>query len=284
MNVKSVALKSLFVVFALLSGFVSFIFVISLFVFIFNPSEKSYLYLFLGTLVLTVLFWGITFFIANIDKNKTKEQKIQELKDIATKMPLILASSLITSFYVLIYFFFFSFLTVSKYGKGGWGGEAGQYLIFVFFLIAMSIFGIVMYRVFKTEKQNITLTLYNQFTVLKWSSLIALFFGIWSTFYFYHNKGAGGWFAMIIWDIVLYVVYKLFDKLSNKVQNNIIDNNLNRIIHEKKNKIINQNTYIASSSNISVADELKKFKELLDQGVITQEEFDNQKQKLINKI
>ena len=33
---------------------------------------------------------------------------------------------------------------------------------------------------------------------------------------------------------------------------------------------------------ISVADELKKLKELLDSGVITQDEFNNEKAKLLN--
>lgn len=283
MNIKSVALKSIFIVMVLLSCFISFVFAISLFIFIFNPDDKSFLYMFLGTLLLTALFWGSTFYLANLDKNKTKEQKMQELKDLLTKMPLILASSVITSFYVLIYFFFFGFLTVSKYGKGGWGGDAGQALIWVFLLIAMGIFGTVMYRVFKTEKQDITLTLYNQFTVLKWSSLIALIFGIWSTYYFYHNEGAGGWAAMFVWDFILYVVYKFFDRLSNKAQDSITDSNLNRIIHEKKKNMLNKetNTNPVNIGNSSIADELKKFKELLDQGAITQEEFDNQKKKLI---
>jgi hypothetical protein len=283
MNIKSVALKSIFIVMVLLSCFISFVFAISLFVFIFNPDDKSFLYMFLGTLLLTALFWASTFYLANLDKNKTKEQKIQELKDLLTKMPLILASSVITSFYVLIYFFFFGFLTVSKYGKGGWGGDAGQALIWVFLLIAMGIFGTVMYRVFKTEKQDITLTLYNQFTVLKWSSLIALIFGIWSTYYFYHNEGVGGWAAMFVWDFILYVVYKFFDRLSNKAQDSITDSNLNRIIHEKKKNMLNKetNTKPENIGNSSIADELKKIKELLDQGAITQEEFDNQKRKLI---
>ncbi|MDX1959523.1 MAG: SHOCT domain-containing protein [Leptospiraceae bacterium] len=35
------------------------------------------------------------------------------------------------------------------------------------------------------------------------------------------------------------------------------------------------------NSNLSVADELKKFKELLDAGVLTQEEFDKKKKELI---
>ena len=37
-----------------------------------------------------------------------------------------------------------------------------------------------------------------------------------------------------------------------------------------------------STPAISIADELKKFKELLDLGVITQEEFDNKKKELLN--
>lgn len=38
-----------------------------------------------------------------------------------------------------------------------------------------------------------------------------------------------------------------------------------------------------SESTVNVADELLKFKQLLDAGVITQEEFDAQKQKLLNR-
>jgi hypothetical protein len=40
---------------------------------------------------------------------------------------------------------------------------------------------------------------------------------------------------------------------------------------------------IELKQTISPADELKKFKELLDSGVITQEEFDNQKKKILEK-
>ena len=39
---------------------------------------------------------------------------------------------------------------------------------------------------------------------------------------------------------------------------------------------------IVSQSAVSVADELLKFKQLLDMGVITQEEFETQKKKLLN--
>lgn len=38
-----------------------------------------------------------------------------------------------------------------------------------------------------------------------------------------------------------------------------------------------------SNNNFSLADELLKLKQLLDIGVLTQEEFDEQKNKLLNK-
>ena len=45
---------------------------------------------------------------------------------------------------------------------------------------------------------------------------------------------------------------------------------------EQEKKITNEST-----SSISVADEIKKFKELLDMGAITQEEFDTKKKELL---
>jgi hypothetical protein len=38
-----------------------------------------------------------------------------------------------------------------------------------------------------------------------------------------------------------------------------------------------------SNSNYSVADEIRKLKKLLDEGIITQEEFENQKKKLLEQ-
>ncbi|WP_439022800.1 SHOCT domain-containing protein [Bacillus thuringiensis] len=39
---------------------------------------------------------------------------------------------------------------------------------------------------------------------------------------------------------------------------------------------------LATNATISVADELKKFKELLDMGVITEDEFNAKKKQLLN--
>lgn len=44
---------------------------------------------------------------------------------------------------------------------------------------------------------------------------------------------------------------------------------------------LDEMTFQEDSTNISIADELKKFKELLDMGAITQDEFDAQKNKLL---
>ncbi len=48
-----------------------------------------------------------------------------------------------------------------------------------------------------------------------------------------------------------------------------------------QNKISEAQSNIATISNVSSADELKKFKELLDNGIITQEEFDAKKKQLL---
>ncbi len=49
-------------------------------------------------------------------------------------------------------------------------------------------------------------------------------------------------------------------------------------IERRRNEIQNKGNNISS---FSVADELKKFKELLDMGIITQEEFDKKKKDLL---
>ena len=49
----------------------------------------------------------------------------------------------------------------------------------------------------------------------------------------------------------------------------------------KKNENENENANLKNEKNFSVADEIRKFKSLLDDGIITQEEFDAQKKKLL---
>ena len=57
---------------------------------------------------------------------------------------------------------------------------------------------------------------------------------------------------------------------------------LNKLFNERKNSVVH-NVQPASVviNNSSNADELKKYKELLDMGVISQEEFDAKKKELL---
>jgi MFS family permease len=284
MDGKQLAKKSLLVVLILLSIIFSLATAFSFFAFVFSPSEKGLLQFFVISAIGCTALWGGTFYLAKSDKTQTKAERVKELKDIVVKLPMIIASMVVTSLYVFIYFMFFASMTVSKYGQGGLGGDNSSLTLgIVFFLIAAAIFGSVMFNLFKTETQDLKMTLYNQFMILKWSSLIALPFACWASYYFYSSQGGAAWVAMFIWILVFYGVYKLFAKLSDKVHETITDSNVARIIHEKRKKAEAKEPIAqqVATGNISVADELKKFKDLLDQGVITQDEFDNQKRKLI---
>ena len=71
------------------------------------------------------------------------------------------------------------------------------------------------------------------------------------------------------------------EKLNFMVSQNKLDEifaEVNNAIDQSKSKKLQGTTVISS---LSSADELKKFKELLDMGVITQEEFDVKKKQLL---
>ena len=92
---------------------------------------------------------------------------------------------------------------------------------------------------------------------------------------------------MGIWGLIFYGFYRLFNRISEKVQTHITDANVNRIIHEKKKKIINEQQNIqepkniSPTPNVSLADELQKLKNLLDTNVLTEEEYKTQKERLL---
>ena len=55
------------------------------------------------------------------------------------------------------------------------------------------------------------------------------------------------------------------------------------VLNVPKNQQVEKTSYTPSMTNISsVADEIKKYKELLDSGILTQEEFDKKKKELLN--
>ena len=63
------------------------------------------------------------------------------------------------------------------------------------------------------------------------------------------------------------------------LQVQVIGPKLHNILHEQKSK---GNAPQAASDNKSAAEQLKEFKELLDMGILTQEEFDAKKKELLN--
>ncbi|MGU8907281.1 PH domain-containing protein [Clostridium perfringens] len=62
-----------------------------------------------------------------------------------------------------------------------------------------------------------------------------------------------------------------------------INSTLHSVVDNIKNISITPEIKELSTNSFSIADELKKYKELLDLGVLTQDEFEKQKNKLLNK-
>lgn len=287
MNIKSISRKVGMCFFYTLASISSIILSFFIIAFLFNFDNKELLQRILILLLSTVSFWAITFGLSILG-NKDKTLRKKEFINLIHKLPLILISTFITGIYVMIMFFFLAFMTVSKYDGGGMAGDANIAILSIVVLaIGVVIISVVMYKVMKTDRQDITLTIYNQFSTLKWASLIVLPFGIWASYYFYHTEGIDAWIAMVIWGGIFYGFYHIFNRISEKVQNHITDANVNRIIHEKKKKIINeqQNVHVPinnySTSNVSLADELQKLKKLLDENVLTKEEYKIQKERLL---
>lgn len=68
-----------------------------------------------------------------------------------------------------------------------------------------------------------------------------------------------------------------FSPKQNELAENVY-NHIRTLIEENKK---NMSTIINQFQSFSSADELRKFKQLLDDGIITQEEFDEKKKQLL---
>jgi len=287
MNFKSVSRKAGMYFFYTLSAVSSLIFAFGFILFIFNIDNKEILKNLLISLTATAAFWLITFGLSVLgEQDKTVRKK--EFIKLLHKFPLILLSTFITGIYILIIYFFFLSITVTENGAGTEFSDTVLMTIMV--VVGIVIILLVMNKVMKTEKQDIPLTIYSQLSVLKWTSLVVLPFCIWSVFYFYHKGDAIDWVAMGIWFLILYGFYRLFNRIAEKVQNHIVDTNLNRIIHEKKKRILNEQSASKTEEKIdkasisdanSIADELQKLKNLLDANALTEEEYNTQKERLL---
>ena len=74
-----------------------------------------------------------------------------------------------------------------------------------------------------------------------------------------------------IWDNSGRVIYSMPSGYLDEIEN---------YINQAKNKT-NNSAFTMATNQISTADEILKFKSLLDQGIITQEEFDKKKKELL---
>lgn len=85
--------------------------------------------------------------------------------------------------------------------------------------------------------------------------------------------------ATILGDInkILFCSGMFSYKSANKYAKEVFDV-LIKSFKEYKEK----NEYNGESTNLSTADEIKKYKDLLDEGIISQEEFDAKKKQLLN--
>jgi len=85
--------------------------------------------------------------------------------------------------------------------------------------------------------------------------------------------------GVIVIDTTKEVFNVYLEKDSARSVNNAIMDILHRLKKEKEDKHMSLDT--KSAAAVSAADEILKFKQLLDAGIITQEEFDSQKRKLL---
>lgn len=99
--------------------------------------------------------------------------------------------------------------------------------------------------------------------------------------------------VLFILNIVYFVKRKKYFGILEKtnISTDVIDNEQNVVIDNKENKTETAITEqknptkektIESKATLGVADEIKKYKELLDSGAITQEEFEQKKKQLLN--
>jgi len=207
--------------------------------FIIHPLNSNHLISSLLLLVISTLLWFYIYYLKVRNTELTKLERQKALETMFRKLPLILLSITITGVFSALYFFFFAFLTVSSYGKGGMGAKVTMEILFTLtFIMVFIISYFVIKPVLETEESDTSLTVYNLFSKLKWTALIVLPFGIWASYYFYHDQGFSAFIAMIFWDLVFIGIYKGCSAIAKKVQAEITEASVNRILHEKKKKMI----------------------------------------------
>ncbi len=125
---------------------------------------------------------------------------------------------IISTLYILVYFFCIAFMYTSKYGEGGFGGKLDSEIgSLIFCLIFLAIIVVMIIVTVKVKPEKILTSICIELIILKWSSLIFLILGIYGSWYFYHTAGFLGYLGMIIWDLILFAIYKILKWLSDMV-------------------------------------------------------------------
>lgn len=98
-------------------------------------------------------------------------------------------------------------------------------------------------------------------------------------FIFFHFIAVIFGFWMLLVSIPLHIFYSMNKSNANKISENIKEQT--EVLKNQKEDSAVQND--SQKTETSMADELSKLAQLRDSGVLTEEEFSSQKEKLLNK-
>ena len=98
-------------------------------------------------------------------------------------------------------------------------------------------------------------------------------------FIFFHFIAVIFGFWLLLVSIPMHIFYSMNKRNANKISENIKEQT--EVLKNQKDELEAQNE--SQKTETSMADELSKLAQLRDSGVLTEEEFSSQKDKLLNK-
>ena len=98
-------------------------------------------------------------------------------------------------------------------------------------------------------------------------------------FIFFHLIAVIFGFWLLLLSIPMHIFYSMNKRNANKISKNIQEQT--EVLKNQKDERKSQNE--SQKTENSMADELSKLAQLKDSGVLTEEEFSSQKEKLLNK-
>ena len=98
-------------------------------------------------------------------------------------------------------------------------------------------------------------------------------------FIFFHIIAVIFGFWLLLLSIPMHIFYSMNKRNANKISKNIQEQT--EVLKNQKDELEAQNE--SQKAENSMADELSKLAQLKDSGVLTEEEFSSQKERLLNK-